>query len=460
MPLGLSTGSAVLWSNPADVQRTMDAVRDSGATHVRVDVSWTFAQPMRSYYDWAPSDKVIDAAASRGLTVLATITNTPAWASIGRAPVPTTAPEDPTVYGEFAGMVAARYRGKVDAYEIWNEPNGRQYFGPDPDPIRYTAMLVAAYAQIKAADPDAIVVTGGLGNTATLDGLVDANEFVDAMYSAGAHGSFDALSYHPYDFGMPIGNATRYANSPMQQMISMHQAMTAHGDGDKKVWITEYGASTSHVSLDAQASLVVDSYQQWSEVSFAGPFFVYTVRDAASASSNIEDNYGILFDDWSPKPTYDELRSLVDSGVPARASAREFDARAPADLGEPLSPVFPSGTGLARQYENGSFSTSTRGWFESPTSVAAYARTANLIPIGPFQNGYQDMEGANRLRVFFDPRFGTHALVGAILAAWRPELGFPVNDEYSGPDGSRIVDFQNGRISWNQNNGATVLPAK
>src|SRR2546429_6816679 len=35
------------------------------------------------------------------------------------------------------------------------------------------------------------------------------------------------------------------ANSPLQQLMDIRQVMTANGDGNKKIWATEYGQPAS-----------------------------------------------------------------------------------------------------------------------------------------------------------------------------------------------------------------------
>lgn len=52
----------------------------------------------------------------------------------------------------FAGKVAARYKGRVKAYEIWNEPTYTM------GNTVYANLLKAAYPPIKAADPAATVI--------------------------------------------------------------------------------------------------------------------------------------------------------------------------------------------------------------------------------------------------------------------------------------------------------------
>jgi hypothetical protein len=56
-------------------------------------------------------------------------------------------------------LAADRYKGKISAYEVWNEPNGITFWNP-VDPVAYTRMLQTGYTAIKAADPSATVIGG------------------------------------------------------------------------------------------------------------------------------------------------------------------------------------------------------------------------------------------------------------------------------------------------------------
>ena len=65
--------------------------------------------------------------------------------------------------------------------------------------------------------------------------------------------------------------------------------------------------------------------------------------------------------------------------------------------------------------------------------------------------------------VYWSPRSGAHAVVGAIRDRWgqigweNSALGFPVSEEYVVP-GGRAQDFQYGSITWTPGGGA-VVPA-
>ena len=459
VPVGFAGGSALLWASDIELSRTLDAVVESGATLIRFDVSWTFAEPSRGHFDWRSSDRVVDAAMARQLQVLATITNTPAWAAIDGLRH-TGRPADPDRYGEFARQVATHYRDRIHNYELWNEPNGRMFFQPDPDAATYAAMLRSAYPKIKEVDPDTVVVAGALGAAGHSEGVVAPLTFLRQMYENGVHGSFDALSYHPYDYQAPLAVGALYESAPMRQLLAMHELMERNGDGSKPIWITEYGAPSTKVDDAKQALLIVESARQWPEVSYAGPFIVHTVRDANSASTHDEDRFGLVTDTYVPKPAFTQLRSLLAEQNPPRDVYTDFSKNPDCELGGALTPVFELPGGRGQQFEGGYRFQAPTGYINSPTDVGNVALMLQVLPSGEFADGHQDFR-AGQVRVFSSSRTGTHAVTGAILHAWEPSLGFPITGEYvpSNPVSPehRAIDFEKGTISWSSTAGAHVV---
>ena len=190
-------------------------------------------------------------------------------------------------------------------------------------------MVKAAYPKIKAVDSGITVVVGALGATATADGQIDATSFMTSMYQNGVKGFSDAMSFHPYDFSAPFASGVLYDNAPIRQMIDMHALMKANGEGAKKIWPTEYGAPTvGSITQDKQNDLIFNSLQQWREVSYAGPMFVYTMRDAKTGSANTEGNFGLVTFANAPKKALYGLASLVRAGFPKRQQRTVFEANA------------------------------------------------------------------------------------------------------------------------------------
>lgn len=227
-------------------------VAEMGFGWVKYHLKWADCEPYaKGHYDWTDADPfpndsyagnyVRDTAS--GLKILMRVDTPPAWANGGagsNAP-----PSDPRDFGDFMQALATFLRGKVAAYEIWNEPNlASEWGGRSPDPAAYTALLREAYRGVKAGDPSALVVTGGLATTGGDGGASALNdvEFIDRMYASGAKGNFDALGSHPYGFSSPP------ETEPWGQGIlffrraeAQRSVMERWGDGMRKMWATEFG---------------------------------------------------------------------------------------------------------------------------------------------------------------------------------------------------------------------------
>jgi hypothetical protein len=193
----------------------------------------------------------------------------------------------------FADQAARRFRGQVDAYEIWNEPNLPGSWSPRPDPAAYLTLLTAAYRAIHAADPDAVVVSGGTGGGPT---GVDSLSWYEDLYDAGLRDVTDGIAVHPY----PDVHHGR---------VRVRTLMNANGDTAKPLWGTETGAPTGgdpSISESAQATLVAAIHDEWSSIRNVGPLLYYTLTDFGGGDR--EDHFGLLRADGSPKPGYAALQ--------------------------------------------------------------------------------------------------------------------------------------------------------
>lgn len=321
---GFAAGGNLHNLSANDLARYLDGVRDAHAGWVRFDVNWNVIQYRGpSEYNWEPFDRVVRGITTRGMRVLAGILYTPPWARASG----TSSHSPPTNlrdYAAFVKTVVRRYAPMgVHAYEIWNEPNIASFWGPSPDPVRYTELLKLAYAAIKGLDPSATVVSAGLSPHGWY-GEHDAQRmnpltFLQRMYAAGAAGSFDALGWHP--FAYPWGSA--YAGwSAWSQMArtkpSARSIMRSHGDAKKRIWATEFGyptgSSSRSVSETRQARLLEQAYATLTKRSWAGPAFVYSFQDIGTDKGEVEQNFGVVRFDFSAKPAYRAFQRAAAAG--------------------------------------------------------------------------------------------------------------------------------------------------
>ena len=306
-----------LWFlSPDDVNRQLDLMVSTGVRSARIMMPWAGIQPAPDAYDWGQADLIVNAANARGIAVVGLLNSTPGWAT-GGGPAISSPPADPATYASFAGTVASHFAGRVAAYEVWNEENAVQFWnaGPaGPQPDRFAELLKAAYPAIKAGDPGATVVMGGLSPTINFFSITkNPVDYLNNVYAAGGGGSFDAVGFHPYLFTNNRDSrfSTGKANSPRSLYDQLRGVMNANGDGGKQIWATEFGEATSKVDEGTQAAWIGDFISTWRTLPGAGPAFVYTTRDRNTGSSNPQDTYGVYRTDWTPKPAADVIKGLA-----------------------------------------------------------------------------------------------------------------------------------------------------
>jgi hypothetical protein len=239
---------------------------------------------------------------SRGINPLAILDYGVGWANGGQAT--SYPPNDPQVFANYCAAVVARYAPMgMKYYELWNEPNNGSYFTAQT----YTNLSVVAYNAMKAVDNTITVLAGPSGGGSA--GGIDQITFLRDMYTAGVGGYFDALTHHPYGI---------YWNN----LPALHQIMAEHGDGNKKVWLTEFGNPTfgasgqSYVSEAQQATDIVTMVRNIGSLEYAGPLFIYTYRDdqlVSDSSPDREGYFGIIRKDDTKKPAYYALRDTIQN---------------------------------------------------------------------------------------------------------------------------------------------------
>ncbi|OJZ62647.1 cellulase family glycosylhydrolase [Mycolicibacterium diernhoferi] len=308
--VGISDSNIYFTDDLDEVMARLALTASLGVKNVRLLVPWwqiqtqdPLGQPVdwESDLNWAKLDTIVNEADRLGLGILGVLQWTPAWATDG--PPGSGHPSDPQYLADFAGAVATRYLNKITAYEVWNEPNFVLFWNP-VDPVEYTEMLKATYTALKAVSPDITVVGAVVGPGITIGEWTKSPvEFVAAMYAAGAHGYFDAISFHPYDFVTKFSEQEANMLSPLLQIQQIRALMDAHlqpGEEQLKIWITEYGLPTSQVSAAVQLEFMRDILTAWQSIAGAGPVFLYSIKDDPDALGD-ERFFGIFDQFGNPK---------------------------------------------------------------------------------------------------------------------------------------------------------------
>jgi len=331
-------GFNVAWRGDAGAdefnQQTLDKVNEAGFGWVRIQITWMGAEPGPGQYSVEFIDHFVDLARANNVRILASIVKAPTWATgDGSSGIPV----DTGPFEDFMRTIADRYRGRIDAYEIWNEENLAFETGGTVDVGRYANLLKAGYTGVKASDPNAIVVFGGLTPTGVNDPsiAIDDKSYLEQIY-AWNNGEikqyYDALGAHPGsnsnspDQDWPNNPGTHgwsdHRSFYFRRIEDLRDVMVANGEQSKQIWLTEFGWTTAnpapgyeygqYISEELQAQYLLRAFDiARNEWPYIGVMLVWNLNFSTIVGPNDEKGpWSVLRSDWSNRPAFDALKAM------------------------------------------------------------------------------------------------------------------------------------------------------
>jgi len=287
-PLSVGFVDGVYLADDAAIREAwLERSRRAGATVVRISLTWSAVAPTQPppgfvasdpadpAYRWDRVDAAVRDAAAKGLEVILTFGDAPAWAEGAGGRGDGNWRPEPAALADFAMAAAARYSGtfpdptgsplpRVRRWQIWNEPNLATYLAPQgargapgPSAAHYRAMLNAAYEAIKAVQADSVVATAGTAPYGDRTGRrTSPVRFWRALLCLRGRrlarapcqepARFDAWAHHPYSIASPGRRALGAADVAIADMWKLtrivNTAVRAGRSvprGSKRLWITE-----------------------------------------------------------------------------------------------------------------------------------------------------------------------------------------------------------------------------
>ena len=264
------------------------------------------------------TDQQINAEIARGIMPVGVILSTPTWARRDPAADSISVPRglelaatDPNnVWAKYMGKLAAKYRGRIDTWIIWNEPdmykgNERRTWSGNVDD--YYKLLKSGYIAAKAANPNAKVFVSGM--TYWWDKENNRRQFIEDLLDRVAADPtardnnyyFDGLSVHAY--ANPL-NA--YAIPRIFQGFLRNRGI------DKPIWIQEMNvvprediigqlpAGGFRSTIDEQASFVIQA-MALARAAGVERAAIYKMSDTSGEGGEF---YGLVRDDGTVRPSY------------------------------------------------------------------------------------------------------------------------------------------------------------
>lgn len=264
----------------------LQGIRGIGFDWLRQEVRWAAVEWPQGQYNWAELDRLVADASEAGIKILLQVGGFPPEDPPRQRDELTLTPEEMARYADLLGRIAARYRGQVQAYEIWDPPNAAPAWGgngvmPAAD---YVQLLTLAHAAIKAADSRAIVVTAALIPTGSHNPreAIEPAAYLEQMYQAGARGRFDAVGAQSWGYNNPPADDPTRSTADsttfkgdwhlyFRSFELLYPVMRKYGDGAKQIWLVKFGWASSGTPIPGreyaadnteqeQALYLVDAY--------------------------------------------------------------------------------------------------------------------------------------------------------------------------------------------------------
>jgi hypothetical protein len=340
------------WGVSRSVQdQTAAALTESGAKWARMSISWSdWVEPKKGSYNssaLSSFDRGIDLARASGAKVLIMVEESPSWAR--DSDNKNSPPRNNADLADFVRFLATRYRGKVEGYEIWNEPNLTWAWPSGPNPAQYARMLKAVSPAVKLGDPAAKVVFAG---TFTSD-----YRFLEGAYAAvpdlGAY--FDVMGTHAYTYkSAPPERLWRDPNGRISPSAfagyrELRRTMLAHGI-PKPIWVTEFGWSTATqpgqgVSPQTQADYLKRAYSCLEQDPYVEMATWYNFRNEwwEKDADSWHAQLGLMNTDFTRKPAYYALKGYV----PGTRTCTYSETSSPQPGSSPPPPAAPGPTPVA-----------------------------------------------------------------------------------------------------------------
>jgi hypothetical protein len=308
-----------------------------GVGWIKQQVDWNSVEYARGLYRWEELDHLVAEAQQRGLKIMLSVARGPGFSR----PEPVEEdgpPSDFSIFRDFMHALSNRYKGRVAAYELWNEPNlRREWRGHELSAAKFGELITAGAEGVRQGDAQAIIISGAPAVTGIDDGVnaIDDRRYLREMIAAGAGAVVDAIGVHPYGAANPpderaadaAHTRSGYSNHPsffFLDTLEDYRKILIEANLDKPLWVTEFGWPSIEnfgavdtagwdyardVTESDQAAYLLRAIALRRDRAWVGPLIIWNLNIAPLLGpERSESAYSLLRPDGAARPAYQQLR--------------------------------------------------------------------------------------------------------------------------------------------------------
>jgi hypothetical protein len=160
-----------------------------GVSWILTTFYWGSIERQQGEWNFSGTDAFVDSAKVHGKKIIVVLAYQTDWIFPEGESKAYIAPENIQHFVHFVEKTVSRYKGRVDAWQVWNEPNFSRFWkGSRED---YLALTKAASAKIRETDPDALLLMGGFN-------ILGYHSYFKGLFESGAMQYGGDMSFHPY----------------------------------------------------------------------------------------------------------------------------------------------------------------------------------------------------------------------------------------------------------------------
>ncbi len=298
--------------------------KNSGAGTVRWQFSWRDLEPNQGEWHWESADADVRAWREAGIGIHALLHNPPDFAlehpGNGLMPKNINLPWDhpDNYWSHYCYEFASRYKGRIDSYEIWNEPDLEQFWEGTPE--QYFYIMRSCYQAIKAADPGKPVAMAGMA-------LLIERDFFPTVVRMAANDP----NGQEYNYYFDVANIHMYASTELvyDLLVETQGVLEQYDMGYKPIWITETNIAISsyahdqgmpdwtHASEEEASWYILEAIMN-AHAGGAERFMIFRFHDA-----DMDVAYGLITSDAKPRDTYRALQLAATFMTDIEEGSRE-----------------------------------------------------------------------------------------------------------------------------------------